>query len=287
LIACLVCFAFFWKQNIEHFNDENVIWTYWYDKENIPQIVQLCIDTWRTHNPEYRIEILNNFDVKILCGIDIDIEFVKYATHDNKFARYADIARILVVKQFGGIWMDSTNICTKPLTWATDTLAKQNTELVGFYGPHTTIPEFPILENWFFAAKKNSLFLQDWWAEVVFMYFAFETECDYINYIKRDLNIDIQGLDGSLPYLIMHLCANVIIQRNPHRYNLVLTDAALGPFKYLVDNNWITHDAVLSLVESKTTCPLIKMRGVERDFVVENHLESSIQANLAPLHISY
>jgi hypothetical protein len=290
LLICLLIIIHCWiwlktRRRIEKYNDfPKVIWTYWNDKAAIPDAVQLCIDSWRKHNPDFSIKILDNDDFQRLCDIDLEVDFTKYGFHPNKFARYADIVRIAVLKKFGGIWMDSTNICMASLEWAYTDLDLDK-ELVGFYGPQTSRPyDYPILENWFFSVMPNSHFLLDWWDEVILMY-SYDTEMDYVNHIKTDQSIDLQNLDSFMPYLIMHLCANVVLQRKKRDYRLSLSNAidVNGPFYYLAKVDWNSELALKSLIDQTidlSSTPLIKLRGYEREFIMINRLESSVRKSL-------
>ncbi len=277
LMVCLVIFMIlilifsceYKKSNIPKF-----IWTYWHDG-NIPITVRKCIATWKKHNPEYEITILNNNKVKKLCGIDLNELNIQKDFH----ARYADFARILVIRKFGGIWIDSSIICTQNFNWLHTIQRKTNSDIICYYAPMTTDMNYPILENWFFAAPKESKFMNDWVKESLFM-LTFKSESDYIEHIKYDTNIDLQNLEESLPYLIMHLCALVVQHRRS--YNMYFMNSLDGPFKYLSDNDWTLPDAFDSLCKNKTLqTSLVKLRGYERSFVENKKNEIKCDKNMA------
>jgi hypothetical protein len=264
------------------------IWTYWHDARDIPNIVQKCIDTWQINNPQYKIIVLDIDKIKnlfrkaelktIFPNIDLD-DLNKQKNH----ARVADYARVMVLYKFGGTWMDSSIICTQSLDWVQKIHKQTQSELIGFYSPHTRNKKFPILENWFFSCIPKSTFVHDWIAEIRFMS-SFQKEEDYVTHIKSINAIDIQGLDEMLPYLVMHLCATVVQQKNPSKYKLYLTDARLGPFKYLEENRWELPKSFEALCTNKSLqAPLIKMRGTERNFLLENKL----LCNSENKHIKY
>lgn len=250
-----------------------LIWTYWHDAAKIPKIVQKCIDTWQANNPEYKLVILDSGKVKRMFG-ELRMMFPNMSAQDlnreQSHARTSDYARVLVLSQYGGTWMDSSIICTRSLDWAHKIQRKTQAELIGFYAPHTTNKRFPILENWFFSCVPNSTFMQDWLAEIRFMS-SFKKEQEYVGYIKGMKGIDMQDLDGSLPYLVMHLCATVVQQRSPWKYRLHLTEGTKGPFKYLEDNGWELPRSFEELCKRRELqTPIIKMRGTERKFLEAN-----------------
>ena len=97
------------------------IWTYWNNLSNISPIAMRCIDTWKIENQDYEIVVLDNNLINELCGININDLNIK----EDFYARHSDIARLLIIAKYGGIWLDSTIICTKSLNWVRD-LQKQN-----------------------------------------------------------------------------------------------------------------------------------------------------------------
>lgn len=250
------------------------IWTYWHDSGKIPAVVQKCIDTWQANNPNYRIVVLDNTKVKKMFGSSLKemlphVDLEKLNSEGNH-QRAADYARVLALCRFGGIWMDSSIICTSSLEWVQKAHTRTGAELVGFYAPHTTNKSFPILENWFFSCPPNSAFVQDWLDEIRFMS-SFRSESDYVEHVKRLGTIDMQDLEKSLPYLVMHLCATVVQQKNPWKYNLHITDSMKGPFRYLEARGWKLPDSFEALCsDASLQTPIVKMRGTERIYL-ENH----------------
>lgn len=237
-----------------------IIWTYWHS-DTIPIVVQKCIETWQIQNPSYTIIVLNNAKIKQFCNVDLDtMNIVKEPM------RQSDFARLLIMVKYGGIWMDATIICTKPLDWI-----QSNYDLSAFTAPQTTNKHHPIIENWFFVARPGSAFITDWLNEAIFMT-TFDNELAYIDYIKNNMHTDIQGLESLLPYLVMHLCATVVEQRNPAKYNLNMMHTY--PFDYLHAGGWDSRLAFKKLcMQKELQTPLVKMRGTERDFLIDNVLD--------------
>jgi len=253
------------------------IWTYWNDIDNIPEVVLKCIDTWRIENKDYEITILDSKKILELCDFDLnDLNIER-----DFYQRHADIARLLIISKFGGIWLDATMICTKPLDWVIDLQRENNVEFIGYFAPHTTNLDIPIVENWFLAAIPESKFITNWLLESLYMT-TFANETNYINSIKDNGNIDFQNLEDSLPYLTIHLCGLVILQkRDLYKLHLLDPSDENGPFKYLkkIDENntlielfnWDTETVLNDLCSNNNLqTPLIKLRGVERKYIEEN-----------------
>lgn len=265
-LIILVCVAVIFERGFNTSSIPKTIYTYWHDHDNIPLVVTKCIDTWRIHNPDYKIIVLNIEKVKEMCDVDlttlnIPVEFP---------ARYADFARLLVIAKYGGLWLDSTIICTKPFTWVHDIIRKDKVDFIGYKSPQTTSLVFPVIENWFFAAPPNSIFVQDWLNEATKTR-SFPTEGEYVEYVKAKTDVDLQGIDVMLPYLIMHLCNLVIQHRNKDSYNLHIMDSTEGPFKYLEDNQWIPSQSIEALCTNNALrSDIVKLRGPEREYVENN-----------------
>lgn len=173
-----------------------------------------------------------------------------------------------VLATFGGIWMDGTIACTEPLRWVHD--AGRTVELVGFSAPHTVDAQHPILENWFFACTPHSAFMRDWLNEVRFMT-MFPSEGHYMDYVERLGWVNMQPLKQSLPYLITHLCASVVQQREPGRYRLRLQAAESTALRYLAANGYRLPEALEELCSRPDLqTPIVKFRGRERVFLEAN-----------------
>ena len=132
--------------------------------------------------------------------------------------------------------------------------------------------KYPVPENWFFVTIPKSQFMNDWLNEALFMN-SLDSEEDYVKKIMEK-TYDMHNLQDLLPYLIMHLCATVVFQKNSEKYNVHLIDTMdpdHGPFKYLFSNNWelpLSLEELCKRKDLQTT--LIKLRGTERRFIEEN-----------------
>lgn len=230
----------------------------------IPLIIKKCMKTWEKNNPNYIITILDDKKFLKLCNIDITKFNIKSDFHERK----SDFIRLFIIYKYGGIWMDTSIICNESLDWIYEIKNKTNAEFIGYYSPHTTVKTLPIPENWFFAAIPKSIFIKDWIKECCFM-LTFSNENDYVKFIKN--NINMQGLTDYLPYLIMHLCVIVILNKNFNKYNLHLLNSSDGPFKYLQNSEWKSPQCFENLCSNKDfQTKLIKLRGFERKFLQEN-----------------
>lgn len=82
----------------------------WFGYGPKPPIVEKCIQSWREKLPLYEIKEWNesNFDVEML-------DFTSQAYKAKKYAFVADYVRLAVLKQHGGIYLDTDVEVLKPL----------------------------------------------------------------------------------------------------------------------------------------------------------------------------
>lgn len=268
IIACLLTTVKY-KSNIP-----KRIFTFW-DSNELPNIVKKCINTWKHHNPTYEIIILNsnNLDKYITDGSKL--LSLKRSADSN--ARLSDYIRLYALAEHGGVWMDASIICYGSLDNLFYDNGAAHIDYFGYYLPNfTTNYNYPIIESWFFAAPANSIFLQLWKDE-----FMKSNDYDHVrDYIQniRDSGIDLQNLSNP-EYLTIHASAQVVLQTkyDSKKYKQILLDATAGPFKYQSDNDWDIARAALALCnESKFRTPIVKLRGSDRKFIIENNLENCL-----------
>ena len=82
----------------------------WFGGNPLPPLALKCIESWKKYCPDYEIKIWDesNFDININ----------KYATEAyeaKKWAFVSDVARLWVLYNYGGIYMDTDLEVIKPL----------------------------------------------------------------------------------------------------------------------------------------------------------------------------
>ena len=74
----------------------------WFGNNSYPPIVEQCINSWKKVLPNFKIMVWNE------NSFDIDkYPFCKTAYENKKWAFVCDYARLVVLKQYGGIYMDT------------------------------------------------------------------------------------------------------------------------------------------------------------------------------------
>jgi mannosyltransferase OCH1-like enzyme len=103
------------------------IWIYWEQGwDNAPDICKLCKKSWEKLNPNWVINVLNKNNINNF----VDVYEIRENFWDIEPIQVrADLIRTLLLKKYGGVWVDATLICMKPLDkWLFKYFSKKNKE---------------------------------------------------------------------------------------------------------------------------------------------------------------
>lgn len=242
-----------------------IIWSFW-DGE-VPDFIHRCVNTWRLNNPEYSIKLLNKSD---LYSVLPDVDFNKIK-HLDKPQRFSDMVRLHLLSRYGGIWMDASIICNKPLNWVHNIQTDTGCEFVGYYLDGFTEKKYcdtaKVIENWFFACVPGCKFVRNWLIEFSRIS-DYETIEKYVENVRSN-NVSSQFINDT-NYLAMHVACQKVLQHfDVKSYKLHLLKAEDSAYKYLVDNNWNTELAIDNGILKKKydDYEIIKLRGGERKYM--------------------
>lgn len=81
----------------------------WFGRNDKSKLAEKCINSWKKYCPDYEIIEWNedNFDVS-------QNEFIRWCYDNKKWAFLSDYARLLIIKQQGGIYFDTDVELLKP-----------------------------------------------------------------------------------------------------------------------------------------------------------------------------
>ena len=82
----------------------------WFGKGEKNDRIKQCIESWKKYMPDYEIIEWNEDNFDIDCN-----EFCKQAYENKKYAFASDVARLKVLYEYGGIYMDTDVEVYKPL----------------------------------------------------------------------------------------------------------------------------------------------------------------------------
>ncbi len=100
---------------VEKHGKEAPIWYFWLQGEdNLPPIPKLCLQSIRKHANGHEVIVLSADNYKEYVNIP-DILIEKYRLGRIKAAHFADILRVELLAQQGGLWLDATMLVTGDL----------------------------------------------------------------------------------------------------------------------------------------------------------------------------
>ncbi|WP_081455250.1 capsular polysaccharide synthesis protein [Roseibium aggregatum] len=129
------------------------IFVYWNTGiENAPENCRFCVKSWQLFNPNWDLVILDDAAAENILPRST---FPK----DMAIAHYADLLRTTLLSKNGGVWVDATCLCTKPLDdWLPMIFAQTSFFALQRPGIDREI------SNWFLASKTNAIIPKIWLA---------------------------------------------------------------------------------------------------------------------------
>jgi|694.fasta_scaffold94412_1 hypothetical protein len=129
---------------------------------NAPPIVKICVNSYKYYNPDWNIILLDNTNLINYVNLE---DYIKDINSKNiKKCHLSDIIRVLLLKLYGGLWVDATSFCNKPLNnW----LPKYITN--GFFVFDKPWPD-RLISNWFIYSDKNNYIIDKWCNQTIKYY---------------------------------------------------------------------------------------------------------------------
>lgn len=131
------------------------IWLLWFQgADEMPLLVRRCYESWIEHNPSW--------EVILLCDDNLH-QFVDLGYLDFSYlgkASVADLIRLELLAKYGGVWVDSTCLCMRPLdSWLPGYVQS------GFFAFDRPGRDRPIA-SWFIAAAPQNALVVRWFSEL-------------------------------------------------------------------------------------------------------------------------
>ena len=93
------------------------IWMMWWQGwQHAPPVVQKCYQSWKKHHPYWTIVLLDKDNVNQFFSVAQHLPHLDLSnTSDGRITSFSGIIRFALLYQYGGVWVDSTVYCHKPL----------------------------------------------------------------------------------------------------------------------------------------------------------------------------
>lgn len=128
-----------------------IIWMMWLQGfDNAPHAVKECYNSWVAYNPDWQVILLDEHNF-----LDyVDVQDVLASDNNMQIQARADIIRINLLAEYGGVWADATCFCRKPLGSWIDEYTKS-----GFFAFHKP-SKLKLMDNWFMASHQDCYLTQ-------------------------------------------------------------------------------------------------------------------------------
>ena len=155
-----------------------IIWSCWLQgREHAPWLVEKCLASWEQRNPGWELRCLDQHSLPRY------VDFPDLGGKRITRTSFSDIARILLLNEFGGVWVDATTFCNMPLARWLD--ARSASGFFAFDRPG----DDRRLSSWFLASERYH-YLVDRWCAGTLAYWSGRARADsyfWFHNIFRDL----------------------------------------------------------------------------------------------------
>ncbi len=135
------------------------IWLLWLQGwDDAPWLVKQVAESWEINNPDWNIEYvtLDNLHTYVQ-----DIDYLYDRSREIIPAHKADIIRLSLLKNHGGVWADATLLCMQPLNgWVEEAVKPAGLWMYHGNGGGMDGVNGPAI--WFIVSEKNSLIINKW-----------------------------------------------------------------------------------------------------------------------------
>ena len=123
------------------------IYFLWYQGlDQAPLVVRKCLESWKEKNPSWEIVVLDRGNLESHVRLEVPAE--KLARLEKN--HLADLVRVYLLAGYGGVWVDATVYCMRPLDeWLHGCMHN------GFFCFHRPGPD-RLMSSWFLAAAGSN-----------------------------------------------------------------------------------------------------------------------------------
>ncbi len=238
-----------------------IIWIFWYD-DNIPELVQLCIDKIKKLHKNYEINILNKKNISEYIDMNIDLLVEKMP-----IANLSDLIRLKLLKKYGGVWLDASIILEEAID---DFFLEKNNsfDIVAYYNEsQSTGCNIPVIESWLLAAPKDSDFINKW----LFYFQPIEVKGskEFYQQWREHENFDelSKGL-GDPSYLLVYMAAKLALDDLKNKSNILLHCCDDSAFSIQILSQWRTRKCVTNfyMKDVAISSPIYKLTNGDRKY---------------------
>jgi hypothetical protein len=266
IILVVVVVWLVWYRTVSSFTFSEIpkiIWTYW-DGDELPEIVQKSIENWKRYSPDFVINVVTPSNLGSFLP---EKDFSTFRSGDF-VQRKVDLIRLYLIEKYGGIWSDASIAVRRSHDWVIDAQRQKGFQFMAYYRKGATSnTDYPVIENWFFAAVPGSIFVSNWKNE-------FERSGEYKEIKDYIADLKSKGVDlQEIPdpnYLTPYASAQYVMQKmmtpDEIKSEIYTVNSEDGPFLHSNKGGWDPDKSIKSLcdMEAPELPDVIKIYGNER-----------------------
>ena len=138
--------------------DKNIFLLWLQGWGNAPWLQKQVLKSWQINNPNWNIILL---DFNNLSEYINDINYIYDSLKEISPQAKSDIIRLSLLKNYGGVWADSTLLCMQPLDhWAFEAVKASGIWMYHGHGANLSSDIGPA--SWFILSEKNGYLISKW-----------------------------------------------------------------------------------------------------------------------------
>lgn len=140
---------------------KKTLYILWFEGfDNAPFVVKKCLESWIRNNPTWEIVQLDKNSLRDY--LDLDEILLQLNIESISCTALSDVVRINLLKKYGGLWVDATTYCTKPIdNWLEKFIKK------GFFAFDFNGKSDRLVTSWFLYGEKDNYIINRWYNAVV------------------------------------------------------------------------------------------------------------------------
>jgi Capsular polysaccharide synthesis protein/Polysaccharide pyruvyl transferase len=138
---------------------KKTIWSCWFQgRDAAPYVVKRCFASWERKNPGWNFRCVDAVSIRRYVNLQ---SVVDLQSRSVTAASISDIVRILLLHEFGGVWVDATLLCNRPLDeWLPSAMIE------GFFAFAAPAHD-RLLSSWFLSAVPDHYLISAWYRSTV------------------------------------------------------------------------------------------------------------------------
>lgn len=181
------------------------LWTVWLQGEgdpSIPNLNKLCIEQWKTLNPDWSVRVMTHENISEYVPEYFD---VINKGIDRPHVHKSEVLRILLLSKFGGVWADSSVLPVVPLSSFYDKIVNDTGFFAYRFFPRKLSPKGGYAEtvSWFMCADYPKHPLIEKLKPAYFKRYHYDTDWQYLTF--HDTLSNLYDTDPEINYIINNM----------------------------------------------------------------------------------